>query len=218
MKKSLLIAFVVSIVFSSMDVKAQFNKKTWMLLGYSALWLNAGGEKINQDGNKFNNGSYKSFYMKTAGAYFLLPSLAAGLAVNWQYDRYKLKSDIESSSLHNRSTTFYAGPFLRYYFYQLNAMMFYGEAMLAYGKYKSVSKLPSAYKSFEALLTAHALVGMSFFITQMFAIDVAMGYNWSRYALRDSNYISAHHQFMACIGLAFFIGQNAGLLNFRNYK
>jgi len=189
-----------------------------MLLGYSALWYNSGKEKINQDGNKLDGQNALNLYFRSGGGIFLLPSLVAGLALNWQYELYKYTSGIDGMTEKNSTNTLSFGPFLRYYFWQWNALLFYTEALFAMGVYNQVFKSTGTTKVLEGLLTAHLLVGLSFFITRQLALDVGMGYLWTRYKNNDSNTISSYNQFMACVGLVFFIGQNSGLLNFQNYK
>jgi len=213
MKKVFTVLMIVVLCLSLTKSNAQFNKKTWMLLGYSALWFNAGKEKVNQDGTKSEGSNVMSIYMKTGGAYFLLPALAAGLAINWQYDMSKYSTD--GSTEKNHTSEFYMGPFLRYYFFQYNFILLYAEALIAFGGYSQVYNSSGISKNVESLLKAHLLVGMSVFLTQAIALDFAMGYQWSKYKNKDSNFSTSYNQFMACVGLVFFLGQNGGLVNFQ---
>lgn len=218
MKKLVTIFLVLLLTASFTKLHAQFNQNSWMLLGYSALWYQAGKEKYKQDDNTSSGPNVMNLYMRTGAGIFLLSNMAVGLAMNWQYDLRKYSEGGSEQLSKSSSNLFYAGPFLRYYFWQWQAMLLYGEAMIAFGLYNDVSKYFDGFTSkvTRGLIAAHLLVGMSYFITRSLALDVALGYRWNRY--KHDTYISNLHQFMACVGLVFYLGQNGGLTNYQKYE
>jgi hypothetical protein len=176
------------------------------------LWYNAGKQKYTSNGNTSDGAKIMNLYLRSGAGYFVLANLAAGLALNLDY--YREKGDTQdgggSYEYTNKNTSFYVGPFLRYYFWQWNALMFYGEALFAFGVYNSIYKALSESQTKESLLRAHLLLGVSFFVVQRLAFDLAMGYQWTRYKEKELDYITKYNRFMACLGIVFFLGQNGG--------
>ena len=213
MKKITILTLVLLLFASATRVHAQFDKHTWMLLGYSSLWYEAGKEKFKQDDQSIDGAKFMNLYLRTGAGLFVMQRLAAGIYLNWEYEREKNEDDFEGTTTQT-TNYFYAGPFLRYYFLTLQRFAFYGEAMVAFGVYKSVFEGIQTSESKDNLLRAHFLVGSNYFLTRAIALDLAFGYALNRYKDPDSDYINSYNHFMACLGIVFFLGQNAGLSNY----
>lgn len=194
---------------SSLRTFAQLEKNTWMLLGYSALWYQAGKQSLKNGDESSDGAKLMNLYLRTGAGYFVMANMAAGLALNWEYNREKSSAET-GEDIKNITNFMYFGPFLRYYFFQRNALWLYGEALFAIGVYKSIYKHVQESTSTQNLIKAHLLVGMSYFLVQRLAIDLALGYSYARYKYKDSESIQNYNQFMACVGLVFFLGQNGG--------
>jgi hypothetical protein len=214
MKKIITVLLFIFMLSTTSKVYSQINVNSWMLYGLSSMWFMAGSEKINDDGTKIDGAKLLNLKFQTAAAYFIISNLALGWTLNWEYERQKYAASSGGYDEINRSNGFSTGPMVRYYPFQFGSLMLYAEGMIAFGVLCQLYKALEQTKYRDALIRAHLLLGVTYFVSRTIALDLGIGYQWLRYNSRDINYINSYHRFMACVGIVFFLGNNAGLLSF----
>ena len=216
MKKIIVISLLLLLIFGKSS-HAQFNKYSWMVASASSLWFSAGSDYTKQDGNKINKETLMSLYLRTGPGIFLLEQMALGLYVNSVYNlqKYKVSSSGDEYTYKDGTLNLAIGPFLRYYFWQMNNLLLYGEVIGAYGVYSTVVKALEKTKTAQRLIEFQLLMGINYFLAPSLALDLNLGYILQRYKQKDYSDVEFKQQFMLCLGITWFLCHNAGLTNFQ---
>ncbi len=218
MKKSITLSCFVLLL--SLGLNAQTEKghfitglgSNFSLLVPSSMGINFGSSKFHSNHPNFvDSEADKSFYMQLSPrlGYFIRDNFAVGLDLSYGYDQNKdgLSGDLLKTS------TFGAGPFLRYY-YPINNFYLYGEVFASYLSSTtnidfSDNTLIEDIESKENSLKYGLAAGMSLPLNKRTFFDTSIGYNFLRYkpeVIGEHDDYWTTQSFSLQLGFSIFIG------------
>lgn len=175
MKRNLFLTAIILLLFGFVAT-AQVEKSNWLITGSSGLGISSGKSKVTMGSTTNESGKDFGFFFQPQVGYFVINKLAAGLMVNFSYDKSKNPEGDDYSSW----TTIMAGPFVRYYIVDLKGLMPYGEVSAAIGSQKYKSKFGSIESEDKSSLTSLNLgIGGTYFVTDNVGLDLSLGYGFS---------------------------------------
>lgn len=160
---------------------AQVEQGTWFLRGSSDLSFSAGKEKYDYAGDKQDGDKYMFFDLRPAVGYAVINRLPVGIFLDVSMESYK---DPDNSDNKTRYTQLAVGPFVRYYFVDLNNFMPFAEGSVGFGStaYKVNDEDPSKLGYFGFRLGA----GFSYFFNDHVGLDLHLGYQQETLTDKDA--------------------------------
>ena len=186
MKKT---AILSALILSIFTVKAQTEKNSWLAGG------NAGFTSSTQKLSNVSGYSFKTneFQISPGFGYFFINNFAAGLNVNF-ISTHTSETNMPGSES-NTSTTFTAGPFLRYYFNVAQKTKIFIHGGANWGSYKPGSGDPNL-----SISMYEVKAGPAIFLNPHVALEFTVGYQTSSYKSEERNTTNSFD-----IGLGFQI-------------
>ena len=197
------------IFLSIVHVQAQVEKGKFLVGARSDLTalFNTNNTEITQNGNtEESEEKNNQFGLTPTVGYFIANGFAAGLFLDLSTNNLSWEQELEDGSiedLNSSSSTFKAGPFIRYYFDMEKVKPFahvqfgigsnnltYDEVSYDFSDPLNPKVVIEETKRKYALSTWGIGAGAAFFITNNVSIDVMLGYssNTKRYTNDDSDY------------------------------
>ena len=185
-------------------VDAQVEKGNWFLNGASNLAVNAGKWNYKVDGDKQEGYKMMSFNFRPYIGYAVIDRLPVGIFLEGEISSYKYPDDDKETF-----TIVAIGPFVRYYFGDLNNFMPFAEGSVGFGTYR--------FKDFDGDVSkegyfAYRLgAGFSYFFNQYVGLDLFLGYGHQVYTDKDTgeggDFKSIYGYFDASLGIVISLGR-----------
>ncbi|WP_196894889.1 porin family protein [Aureivirga marina] len=175
MKKLLLTALIAcGVQFAN----AQTEKGAILIGAGSNFNFSSTNSKVDVDGNKTDIGKTTQFGLEAKGGYFFIDNLAGGL--NLGYDSETIKPEIGDDV---KSSSFYVGPFARYYF-DLDKIKPFAEAGYNFGTAKEEDGNTTTDFNLSGWNVG---VGAAFFLGKSASIDLGLQYVSNTLKEKDSS-------------------------------
>lgn len=152
---------------------AQVEKGNWLFGGSSTLEFNTSNEKIKTGGTTTDGYKYTDFDIRPQVGYFVIDKLAVGLLLDIDIDKEKYT---DPDSEYNW-TSFLVGPFVRYYILDLEGLMPFAEASMAFGSGNSKTNYMGSESEEKYGMFAYGFgAGATYFVTENVGVDLFIGY------------------------------------------
>jgi outer membrane protein len=172
MKKRIIFT-VVLFLFTGIFAFAQVEKGNWLFGGSSTLEFNTSKEKIKTGGTTNDGSTYTDFDIRPQIGYFVIDKLPIGLMLDIDIDKEKY-TDPDSEY---KWTSFMVGPFVRYYFIDLEGLMPYAEASMGIGSGNTKTNYMGSESDDKYGTFAYGFgAGATYFITDNVGVDLFIGY------------------------------------------